>query len=139
MNYGLEYLPAARATLIFALTPFLTLLFSAALGQEQLIFPKILGMGLCLLGVGLTLGEKALEPGLEQDQGWWGELAVLGSALCGAACSVLYFSYLRKYPSLPLNALAMLASVRFLAAREGSSQHPRGSAPAAGRWCCLLA
>jgi drug/metabolite transporter (DMT)-like permease len=42
-------------------------------------------------------------------------LAVFASALCGALCSVLYRPYLRKYPTLPVSAFAMLASVGFLA------------------------
>src|SRR5262249_4126340 len=38
-----------------------------------------------------------------------------GSALSGAACSVLYRPYLRKYPTLHVSAFAMLASIAFLA------------------------
>jgi drug/metabolite transporter (DMT)-like permease len=40
---------------------------------------------------------------------------VFASALCGAVCSVLYRPYLKKYPTLPVSAFAMLASVLFLA------------------------
>jgi drug/metabolite transporter (DMT)-like permease len=40
---------------------------------------------------------------------------VLAAALTGAICSVLYRPYLRKYPTLPVSAFAMLASVAFLA------------------------
>ena len=40
---------------------------------------------------------------------------MLGSALCGAVCSVLYRPYLQKYPTVPVSAFAMLASVGFLA------------------------
>jgi drug/metabolite transporter (DMT)-like permease len=49
-------------------------------------------------------------------------VAVFASALSGAVCSVLYRPYLRKYPTLPVSAFAMLASVAFLALlalREG--------------------
>jgi len=46
---------------------------------------------------------------------WAGELAVFLAALSGAVCSVLYRPYLRKYPTLPVSAFAMLASVGFLA------------------------
>ena len=66
------------------------------------------------MGVGFALGEKALQRG-GANQGWVGELAVFASALCGAVCSVLYRPYLRKYPTLPVSAFAMLASVGFLA------------------------
>ena len=53
---------------------------------------------------------------------WAGELAVFASTLRGAACSVLYRPYLRRYPTLAVGAFAMLALVGFLAglaAREG--------------------
>jgi drug/metabolite transporter (DMT)-like permease len=53
---------------------------------------------------------------------WLGELAVFASALSGAVCSVLYRPYLERYPTLPVSAFAMLASVAFLtplAAGEG--------------------
>src|SRR5262249_35855391 len=46
---------------------------------------------------------------------WLGEAAILASAFCGALCSVLYRPYLKRYPALPIGALAMLASVAFLA------------------------
>ena len=120
LNYGLRVVPSARAALIFATFPLLTMLIAAALGHERLTVAKTLGVLLTILGVGLALGEKAL--GAPRHHAWMGELAVFGSALTGAVCSVLYRPYLGKYPTLPVSALAMLASVGFLtlpAAREG--------------------
>lgn len=121
LNFGLKYIPAGRAALIFATFPLLTMLLAAALGHERLTWAKTLGVLLTILGVGLALGEKALERG-GAGEAWIGELAVLVSAFCGALCSVLYRPYLRRYPALPVGALAMLASVgalAFLAAGEG--------------------
>ena len=65
-----------------------------------------------IAGVALSLTPKlgAAHPGH-----WWGELAVLASAGVGALCSVLYRPYLQRYPTLPVSALAMGASVLFLA------------------------
>src|SRR5216684_1813843 len=103
LNYGLRFIPSARAALIFATFPLLTMVLAAALGHERLT----------IAGVGVTLGEKALQGGGAQE--WVGELAVFASALSGAVCSVLYRPYLRKYPALPVSAFAMLASVGFLA------------------------
>ncbi len=74
-----------------------------------------------ILGVGFSLGEKAFQQGGGVHE-WVGELAVFLSALSGAICSVLYRPFLRKYPTLPVSAFAMLASVGFLAvlaSREG--------------------
>src|SRR5438094_8948932 len=36
LNYGLAFIPSARAALIFAVFPLLTMLLSAALGRERL-------------------------------------------------------------------------------------------------------
>ena len=121
LNVCLAYIPSARAALIFAVFPLLTMLLSAALGRERLTPAKSGGVLLTIAGVGMALGEKALERGAI-GEAWIGELAVFASALCGATCSVLYKPYLKKYPTLPVSAFAMLASVVFLAAlaaREG--------------------
>jgi drug/metabolite transporter (DMT)-like permease len=110
LNYALRVVPSGRAALIFATFPLLTLLVAAALGQERITRAKSLGVLLTIAGVGLALGEKAARGGA-----WAGEAAVFAAALSGAVCSVLYRPYLRKYPALPVGALAMLASVGFLA------------------------
>jgi drug/metabolite transporter (DMT)-like permease len=110
LNYGLRVIPAGRGALIFATTPLLAMGLAAALGQERLTRAKAAGVLLTIAGVGLAVGEPAL-PG----SGWTGELAVLGSALSAAVCSVLYRPYLRRYPTLRVSAFAMLASVAFLA------------------------
>ena len=114
LNYALQFIPSARAALIFATFPLLTMILSAILGYERVTMTKSLGVGLTIVGVGLALGEKAILPGSPAN-GWIGELAVLGSALSGAVCSVLYRPYLRKYPTLTLSTYAMLAAVLFLA------------------------
>ncbi len=62
-----------------------------------------------LLGLHITRNRR-------EGNAWLGEAAVLGSALSGAICSVLYRPYLQRYPTLPISAFAMLASVVFLAA-----------------------
>jgi drug/metabolite transporter (DMT)-like permease len=112
LNWGLRSVPAAPAALIFSLFPLLTLLLSAALGRED-ITPRLLaGVLLSLAGVALSLLPKLQQAG---GSGWWGELAVLASACVGALCSVLYRPYLQRYPTVPVSAFAMLASVAFLA------------------------
>jgi drug/metabolite transporter (DMT)-like permease len=112
LNYALQTIPAARAALLFATMPLLTLLLGAALGLEALTWAKAMGVLLTVGAVGLAVGEKALQPG--GAQAWTGEAAALGSALVGAGCSVLYRPYLRRYPTLQVSAVAMLASVAFL-------------------------
>lgn len=126
LNYALELIPAARAALIFATLPLLTMVMAWALRLEPLSMAKTTGVLLTILGVGLALGEKAVQPAAAAESGWLGELAVFGSALTGAACSVLYRPYLRRYPTLPVSTIAMLAAIGFLAvlaAGEGFFDH----------------
>ena len=108
------FTPSAHAALIFATMPLLTMMLATVLGHERLTLAKTLGVLLTIVGVGFALGEKAVQWGGGAHE-WVGELAVFASALSGAICSVLYRPYLRKYPTLPVSALAMLASVGFLA------------------------
>ena len=114
LNFGLARVPAARAALIFASFPLLTVVVATVLGEERPTAAKTIGVLLTIAGVALAIGEKAAGP-VDASGEWLGELAVLASALVGAVCSVLYRPYLRSYPTLPVSALAMLASVGFLA------------------------
>lgn len=120
LNYGLQFITSARAALIFATFPLLTMILASALGRERLTAAKTLGVLLTIAGVGFALGEKVQRG--SPHSGWIGELAVFASAFSGAVCSVLYRPYLRKYPTLRVSAFSMLASVAFLAllaTREG--------------------
>jgi drug/metabolite transporter (DMT)-like permease len=114
LNLSLLYITSARAVLLFATFPLMTMLLAAALGRERLSLLKTLGVALSFAGVGLALLDK-LAVGAVAPGAWIGVVAVLGSALTGAVCSVLYRPYLQKYPTLPVSTLAMLASVAFLA------------------------
>lgn len=137
LNYGLSFIPAARAALIFASFPLLTMVVAALLGRERLTLAKTSGVLLTMAGVALALGDKLLEPG--RTDGFIGEAAVLLAALCGAVCSVLYRPYLQRYPTLPVGAFAMLASVGFLAllaAGEGAFSGWAGYS--AGGWVAVL-
>ena len=118
MNYGLKFIPSARAALIFATVPLLTMTLGAAIGHERMTVLKTAGVLLTIVGVGFALGEKVFLPAAG-DAGWMGELSVLASALCAAVCSVFYRPYLIQYPTLQVSAFAMLASVGFLAAASG--------------------
>src|SRR5262249_37721092 len=113
LNYGLRSVPSARAALIFATLPLLTMLLAAALGHERLSLATTAAVLLTLAGVAMALGEKALWRS-DSSPRWLGEAAVFGATLSGAACSVLW-PYVRRYPTIPVSAFAMLASVGFLA------------------------
>lgn len=112
INYGLSHITAARAALLFASFPLLTMVIAAILGRERMTWPKTIGVLLTILGVGITLGEKVLDAASADH--WIGEAAVLLAAFCGALCSVLFKPYLQRYPTLSIGAYSMLASVAFL-------------------------
>ena len=112
LNFGLQHIAAAQAALIFSLFPLLTLLLAAALGREQITASLLAGVLLSIAGVAVSLSPKL---GLAQAGHWWGEAAVAAAAATGALCSVLYRPYLRRYPTVPVSAFAMLASVALLA------------------------
>jgi drug/metabolite transporter (DMT)-like permease len=112
LNWGLQTVAAAPAALIFSLFPLLTLLLAAALGREQVTQRLLAGVLLSIAGVSLSLLPKLQAV---HGAGWWGELAIFASACVGALCSVLYRPYLQRYPTVPVSAFAMLASVLFLA------------------------
>lgn len=114
LNYSLKFIPSARAALIFATMPLMTMALAAVLGHERFTGSKTLGVFLTIAGVGFAVGEGAIHRAGKASE-WIGELAVLGSTLSGAICSILYRPYLKKYPTLPVSAFAMLASVGFLA------------------------
>jgi drug/metabolite transporter (DMT)-like permease len=104
--------------------PLLTLVFAAALGRERLTAFKLAGVFAAILGVALALADKLQDAPVEGA--WSGAWAVVAAAACGAVCSVLYQPYLARYPTLQVSALAMLASVGFLAllaAGEGFFHH----------------
>lgn len=121
LNYGLQRVGAAQAALIFSLFPLLTLLFAAALGRESVSWRLTAGVLISLAGVAVALSPPL---GLPRSGGWRGELAIAAAAGTGALCSVLYRPYLQRYPTVPVSAFAMLASVLFLAVFAVTEQWP---------------
>lgn len=115
LNLALQYIPAARASLLFATFPLQTLLLGAVTRRDTLSARVALGVTVSILGVALTLGEAALTGPVEGSDAWLGGGAALGAAFTGAVCSILYRPYLQRYPTLPVGFVAMAASVGFLA------------------------
>jgi len=128
LNWGLRHVGAAQAALVFSLFPLLTLLLSAALGRERLQAGLALGVLVSILGVGVSLWPKVQSAPMmvtaAVSTSYAGEGAVLAAAGVGALCSVLYRPYLLRYPTVPVSAFAMLASVVFLALMALSEQWP---------------
>lgn len=109
LNIGLQTISASRAALLFATMPLATWLLSALLTGERLTPGRGLAIVVALGGVAVSLSEKLVAAEHSGKQ-FWGEAAVLASALVGALCSVLYRPYLQRCSALQVGTVAMLAS-----------------------------
>ena len=109
LNWGLARVPAADGAVLFATFPLLAQLFAALGGIERLSRNRLLGALAAMSGVAIAMGGHTGGAPVE------GALAVLASAACGAACSVLYRPYLGRSAPLAVGAIAMLASACALA------------------------
>jgi len=117
LNLGLQFISSTRAALLFSTFPLMTMVIAAFLGLERLTGAKTAGVLLTIVGVAVALGEGLITSNGTGDI--IGALLVLAAALCGAVSSVLYRPYLARYPTLPVGASAMLASVVCLAGPAG--------------------
>lgn len=117
LNLGLQFISSTRAALLFSTFPLMTMVIAAFLGRERLTGVKTAGVLLTIAGVAVALGERLIASNGTSDV--LGALLVLAAALCGAVSSVLYRPYLSRYPTLPIGAWAMIASVVFLAGPAG--------------------
>src|SRR5207245_7516653 len=70
LNYGLRFIPSARAALIFATLPLLTMVLAAGLGHERPTPAKIAGVLLTTVGGGLARGAQAGRRGGAGAGGW---------------------------------------------------------------------
>jgi drug/metabolite transporter (DMT)-like permease len=101
---SLEYVPAARAAMVLATMPILTLLFSALLGRERLAVTKALGAILACGGVSLALGDRGLVVG---DEAWKGDALMFGAAVIGSLYNVMTGMYARHLPAVTMCAIQL--------------------------------
>lgn len=109
LNYAVQFIPVAEASLLFSTFPLQTLVMAVLFGRESFTARKIVGILLTILGVGFSFGPALLNSG--QEIYALAYLSAAGSAFIGALCSLLYKPYLEKYPALNVSSLAMAASV----------------------------
>jgi len=138
LNVGLTHIGAGLGALLFATFPLMTMTIATALGRERFDVPLTLGVLLSVAGVGIALGVK---PDAVGDRGWAiGATCVLGAALCGAVCSVLYRPLLERHAMLPLGALAMAAAVAVLLPAAWAEGLPaRAAMLSAAQWAVVAA
>lgn len=121
MNYALEVLPAARVALLFATTPLLAMVLERLLERRPFSLTRLAAIALTITGVFLALAER---PIAADRPSWSSDAAVLGSAFAAALCGILYRPYLRRYPTVTIGAVAMLASVFALLGVEVEAASP---------------
>jgi drug/metabolite transporter (DMT)-like permease len=120
LNYSLQHIPAARASLLFSTFPLMTMILSALLGRERFTTAKVGGALLTFAGVAIALGGAAMTAQPDRGSVWLGALSALGAALCGAACSIFYAPYVVRYSALQVTSFAMFVAVLALACVAGT-------------------
>lgn len=113
LNFALTTLPAATCALVFSTVPLLTMCFAVVADREQFYWSRALGAIAAMAGIVVLLMPST--NGTLPNDGVFAWAALLGAALLGAFCSLLYRPYLQRHSALSVGALAMLVSVVFLA------------------------
>ena len=128
LNYSLLHIPAARASLLFATFPLMTMLLSALLGREAIdALRKVGGSLLTFVGVAIALGGAALAAAAAaRHRPGSARCRRLGAAFCGAVCSICY-ARLRR--SLFRAACNGLRDVRRGPGAGGEPPLPKASSP----------
>jgi len=110
LNWGMGHVPAADGAVLFATFPLLAQIFAALAGYEPLSRDRVVGAVCAFAGVVIALSGH-LFGGAFGDGALLGAMAVLSSAVIGAACSVAYRPFIGRYPPLAVGTIAMLASI----------------------------
>ncbi|MBI3503922.1 MAG: DMT family transporter [Proteobacteria bacterium] len=107
---GLAHVPAARGAVIMATMPILTLVIAVVLGRERLTGPKAAGAVLVFAGVAIALADKAVAG----PDAWRGDLFMAAAALLGSLHAVLSAATLRRYATLSVLAVQVMAGALLL-------------------------
>ncbi|MEQ8346642.1 MAG: DMT family transporter [Sneathiellaceae bacterium] len=115
VNSALQFIPASRGAVIFALIPVMTMFAAALFGRDSLSAVQIGAALLGFFGVALAMGEKALAPALpaadgagDLGAGWLGEALFFLAVCCGALYNALSARLLRVRSIMPVTALTMI-------------------------------
>lgn len=102
--WAFNYVTAARGALVLATMPLAALVIGAALGRESPTTLKVVGCATALAGVAIALLDRASGG----PEAWKGDLIMAMSVLTGAFYAVVSQPYIRRNPSLPVAAFAIL-------------------------------
>lgn len=135
---ALTHSPSSRVAIILATMPLVTLLVSRLRGYDTITLPKLAGQLLAFGGLWIALHPSGVATPAAPDA-WKGDALAGLTALIGACFNVFSRPYLKRYPSLLVTALAMVAGVLFLAplaAVQGVFSHAPHFTPAG--WAALV-
>jgi drug/metabolite transporter (DMT)-like permease len=100
---GVGLTTAANTALVYSTAPVWGMLLAFALGWERPRISGVLGVGLCLLGVGAIVYGSLGFAGTSLA----GDALILGAAVFWGSYTVLTLSFLRRYSALAVAAYAM--------------------------------
>jgi drug/metabolite transporter (DMT)-like permease len=100
---GVGLTTAANTALVYSTSPVWGMLLGFALGWERPRLSGVLGIGLCLLGVGAIVYGSLDFAGTSLV----GDALILAAAVCWGSFTVLTLSFLRRYSALAVAAYAM--------------------------------
>jgi drug/metabolite transporter (DMT)-like permease len=100
---GVSLTTAANTALVYSTSPVWGMLLAFALGWERPRLSGVLGVGLCLTGVGAIVYGSLDFAGTSLV----GDALILGAAVCWGSYTVLILSFLRRYSALAVAAYAM--------------------------------
>jgi drug/metabolite transporter (DMT)-like permease len=108
---SIQYVPAARAALVLATMPVLTLAMSALLGRERLTMLKAFGSIIACGGVAVALGDRELSAGPDV---WKGDALMFAAAFVSSIYNVLTGLYTRHAPAVTMSAIQLPAGAAAL-------------------------
>jgi drug/metabolite transporter (DMT)-like permease len=100
---GVGLTTAANTALVYSTAPVWGMVLGFALGWERPRTSGVLGIGLCLAGVGALVYGSLDFAGTSLP----GDALILGAAICWGSYTVLTLSFLRRYSALAVAAYAM--------------------------------
>ena len=109
-NASLKYTTAAHGAVGLATSPILTLVLAWILGRENMTKPKIICVGLALLGVVIAVSDSFVENSAKED--WLvGDILMLLAALVVSVYSIFAKPYIMKYGGVYFTSIIMIIGV----------------------------
>lgn len=107
--WALQFVPAAKASFLYSLSPFAAALFSYLIFQEKMTLKKLCGMGISMVGFLLILLHEA--PGEVDYRGIgfisWGEMALIIAAVSTAYGWIVMRRKMLKGLVTPIEAIGL--------------------------------